>query len=295
METRPSVDGKTIRRLIYPFLIYYGINLLVSVVAAIIITANVMGENMEALISGDVETIMYQALELVYRYALELQAVSVVVTLPVLIIYFRRDRQRRRAEGYVESLPDRSPLWMLLMVVFGAITAYAGNGMIALSGLNRVTDSYEEVAVVFYQGKLLLEIVSLGILTPVLEELIFRGLMYRQLTEIASKKTAVILAALMFGLFHGNFLQMVYGTALAFLMIYVYERFQTLIAPILFHIGANVMGILLSEVEALSFLYRTAAAMYISVILASLMIIGVVWLVENRKSMVEMHDSTQEN
>jgi len=294
METRPSVDGKKIRRLIYPFLTYYGINLLVSVIASIIITANVMSDNMEAFISGDIETVMYQALELVYQYALELQAVSVAVSLPVLIFYFQRDRKRRLAEGYVELLPDRSPLWMLLMVIFGAITAYAGNGMISLSGLNRVSDSYEEVAVIFYQGKLFLEIICLGILTPVLEELIFRGLMYRQLTEMVNKKTAVILAALLFGFFHGNFLQMVYGTALAFLMIYVYERFQTLLAPILFHIGANVLGILVSETEALTFLYSTAAAMYISVVLASVMIIGVVWLVEKKKTMVELYDSPQE-
>ncbi|MBQ8815340.1 MAG: CPBP family intramembrane metalloprotease [Lachnospiraceae bacterium] len=295
METRPQIDGKRIWRMVYPFLTYYGITLLISMIASLIISMNVMNAHMDDLMAGNTDVIVRAVMEQVYTYSLELQAAAVVLALPFMVVYYQRDRKRRLQAGIVELLPERSPLWMLLIVVFGAITAYAGNGMISLSGLYQVSDSYDEVAAIFYQGKLVLEIVALGILTPILEELIFRGLMYRQLTEVLKKKTAIIVAALLFGGFHGNLLQMIYGTALGLLMIYVYERFNTILAPILFHIGANLLGVLLSETTALSFLYSSVGAMYGSVIISSLLIIGVVWVIERRESMGEMHDTPRDN
>ena len=290
MERQQESSGKRIWRLIYPTLTYYGITLLVSSIASIIISYNVLSENMAELMEGQIDGILMQAMELVYQYSLEIQMAVVVVSLPVMIIFFQRDRRRRLQAGCVELLPDRAPLWMAVVTVFGAITAYAGNGMILLSGLYEISDSYEEVAEVFYQGKLGLELICLGVLAPIVEELIFRGLMYRPLTEMMNKKLAVILAAFLFGAYHGNLLQMIYGFCLGLLMIYAYERFQTILAPILFHIGANVLGVILSETTALSFLYRTAGAMYVSVIIFSLLIIVMVWLIERRKSMREMYD-----
>lgn len=295
MERRQESGGKKIWRLIYPSLAYYGITLLVCLIASIIISYSVMSENLADVLEGQLEGVMTEMIELVYSYSLEMQMAAVALSLPVMIIFYQRDRRRRLQEGYVELLPDRSPVWMILVAVFGAITAYAGNGMISLSGLYQVSDSYEEVAEVFYQGKLGLEILCLGILSPILEELIFRGLMYRQLTEMMSKKTAVILAALLFGAYHGNFLQMIYSFCLGLLMIYVYERFQTILAPILFHIGANLLGVLLSETTALSFMYQTVGAMYASVIITSLLIIVMVWLIEKKNAASEMNDEEQEN
>jgi len=65
-------------------------------------------------------------------------------------------------------------------------------------------------------------------------------------------------------------------------MIYVYERFHTLVAPILFHIGANVFGILMTETEIFGFLFGSDEIFFTSVVVSSLLIIGVVWLIERR-------------
>ena len=98
----------------------------------------------------------------------------------------------------------------------------------------------------------------------------------------------------MFGLYHGNFLQTVYAFALGLLMIYVYERFHTLLAPILFHIGSNALGILMTETSIFGFLYQTEGMMYTTVIVSSLMIIGVVWLIEQREQKKWKNESKQD-
>lgn len=303
MEKKQESIGKKIWRLFYPALIYIGI---VSLIEAAVVTALTYRE----LLSRGVETVMnlsaeeqmvvmqqvmIYVTEKVLAYALEIQAVGVVITLPILLLVLRKDRKRRADKGIVEGKRDLAPIWLAVTAVFGAIAAYAGNGMISLSGLYEVSDSYEEVASVFYQGKLAIELICLGILAPIVEEVIFRGLMYKQLTEYVSKRNAVIVSVLLFGLFHGNFLQAIYGVGLGLLMVYVYERMGTLWAPILFHIGANVFGVLLSETEIFSFLYSTAGAMYASVIICSLLIIGLVWLYEQRNNRRADHAQSMEN
>lgn len=295
MERQQESSGKRIWRLVYPFLTYMGIMLLVGTIASLMISYRFVSENITEITPDTLNEMMIKMQELFLSYYLEIQTAAVLCTLPVMIIFFMRDRRRRLQAGAVELLPDRSPLWMAVTVVFGAIASYAANGMISLSGLYQVSDSYEEVAVAFFQGKLFLEVICLGVLTPILEELIFRGLMYNQLTETMPKKMAVFMAALLFGAYHGNLLQMIYAFCLGLLIIYVYERFHTLLAPILFHIGANVLGILLTETPALSFLYSTAAAMYLSVIAASLLVIGAVWLIEERQRKLETKSGDGEN
>ncbi len=293
MERPQDSFGKRIWRLIYPSLTYTAVTMVVGVIASMVIIFGMIDEISALETFEEIELFVAQALEGYYAHLVEIQGAAALLTLPFLFIFLRRDRARREEMGIVTPAADRAPLWMLLVVLFGAITAYAGNGMISLSGLYEVSDEYDQIAEMIYQGNILMEIVCLGILAPTVEELIFRGLMYTQMTEYMKKKYAVIMAALLFGLYHGNFLQAVYAFALGLLMIYVYERFHTLLAPILFHIGANVFGILMSETTMFSFLYQTAGAMYISVILFSLLIIVVVWLIEKRVQQMQGAETEQ--
>lgn len=282
MERSQDSHGKRIWRLIYPSLTYTAVTLVVGVIASIIVIVGMMDQISAIASIEELEQFMVQATEGYYAHIVEIQGASALLTIPILLFFLRKDKERRAESGFVTPAAERSPVWMVLVVLFGAISAYAGNGMVSLSGLYEISDEYNQIADVIYQGNVLLEIVCLGVLTPIVEELIFRGLMYTQLTEFMKKKHAVIVAALLFGLYHGNLLQAVYAFGLGLLMIYVYERFRTLLAPILFHIGANVFSLLISETAMFDFLYQTAGAMYTSVILFSLLIIGVVWLIEKK-------------
>ena len=45
----------------------------------------------------------------------------------------------------------------------------------------------------------------------------------------------MMLSALMFGLYHGNLVQAIYGFVLGYLAVYIYEKYGSLKASILFH------------------------------------------------------------
>lgn len=79
------------------------------------------------------------------------------------------------------------------------------------------------------------------IIGPIVEEMIFRKAMIDRLS-VYGDRLAVIVSAFAFGLFHGNFYQLFYATALGLVLGYVYTRTRRSIYNCLLHIVVNFMG-----------------------------------------------------
>ena len=92
-----------------------------------------------------------------------------------------------------------------------------------------------------------LGIISFGILAPLGEELIFRGLVYGSLKKAMPVPAAIVLSGFLFGLFHGNLVQGVYATLLGCVFALSYELYGTLLIPILMHGVANLFVYLLLD------------------------------------------------
>ncbi|MCD7956657.1 MAG: CPBP family intramembrane metalloprotease [Lachnospiraceae bacterium] len=85
-----------------------------------------------------------------------------------------------------------------------------------------------------------------GLLVPIAEELIFRGLLYARMRTRLQAGPAIVISALLFALYHGNPIQMIYAFPMAVVLALLYERGGNLIYPILFHMGANLTAILIA-------------------------------------------------
>lgn len=79
------------------------------------------------------------------------------------------------------------------------------------------------------------------IIGPIVEELIFRKAMIDRLS-VYGDRIAVVASAFAFGLFHGNFHQLFYATALGLVLGYVYTKTRRSIYNILLHMAVNFMG-----------------------------------------------------
>lgn len=77
-------------------------------------------------------------------------------------------------------------------------------------------------------------------ISPIAEEAVFRGIIYNRMKRCFSAKLAVPLSALLFGLYHGNTVQALYGFLLGVIIAIVYERSESFAAPVIFHAMANV-------------------------------------------------------
>ena len=100
------------------------------------------------------------------------------------------------------------------------------------------------------------------------EELLYRGVVERRLSLLCGSVPAIVLSAVIFGVMHWNVVQFLYAGILGLLLAWLLERTGFLYAPVLAHIGANVMAVVRSETGWLDFAYQpTAAGIAVTVLL----------------------------
>ncbi len=84
------------------------------------------------------------------------------------------------------------------------------------------------------------------VMAPIFEEIVFRGIIQKGLINNGVKPTAAIwIAAIIFGLVHGNPWQFVGAVLLGVAMGIVYHRTGSLLLPVLLHAFNNLIGTLL--------------------------------------------------
>ena len=98
-------------------------------------------------------------------------------------------------------------------------------------------------------------IIAIVVVGPVLEEMLFRGAITSELLKHYSPKLAIMLSALMFGVFHINPAQILTATLMGLLLAWLFYRTRSLIPGILIHILNNGLSVLFSQTnpEANSF------------------------------------------
>lgn len=126
----------------------------------------------------------------------------------------------------------------ILLMMFGICLNTCYNFI--MSSMNNVinfTNVYNNINI-----NIFIYILCTGILGPILEELLFRGIIYNKLKTFNSNMKSIILTSIIFAFFHHTLIQIVYAFCLNFILIYVYEKYKTIKAPILVHISSNVMN-----------------------------------------------------
>ena len=166
-------------------------------------------------------------------------ALTALLVIPVALWSYIRDRK------WKQQRQKRSRKWC---IVYGAFCFVAGGVLnFAWSGilnLFHIQDYFSNAA----QESLLaalasVQLAGLGVLVPVAEELIFRGLIYERMKRFFSVKVSVLLSSLLFALYHGNPIQMIFAFPMAVVLAVVMQQGKSILFPILFHMGANLAAV----------------------------------------------------
>lgn len=94
-------------------------------------------------------------------------------------------------------------------------------------------------------------IIFIGILSPIIEEVVFRGVLLDKLRGHGERR-AIFFTALSFALFHGNLSQFFYAFALGLIFAYITLRTNTIRYAVLLHILVNIFGTVIMPNLALS-------------------------------------------
>lgn len=137
--------------------------------------------SMQELLNSYMQT-LEPAFEAIVRYQVEIAALSALGTIVLTGILFARDRKLEEKIGVV--LPEKAPLskyWTV--VIFGIAGCIAATCLMAMVQLAFYDEQYQQTAQITYSAGLLVQIIGLGIITPVAEELMFRGILYKRFRE----------------------------------------------------------------------------------------------------------------
>ena len=122
-----------------------------------------------------------------------------------------------------------------------AVTASLGlNVLLSITGLTEASDSFRDVSRRQFGVAFGIGVILYGVVSPLAEEIVFRGLLYNRMRKYYPARIAIVLSGFFFGVYHGNLVQGIYGTLMGILMAYVYEETGCLLVPVLFHGLANI-------------------------------------------------------
>lgn len=141
-----------------------------------------------------------------------------------------------------EEKQDGNPGWKeyLMLLVFAASLAMGANILLSLIGVTETSQTYQEVSARQFGVSLGVGIILYGIVVPVAEEVVFRGLMYNRMKHFFGATQSIILCGILFGVYHGNLVQGIYGCIMGIGITYMYEKYGSFLAPVLFHSVANI-------------------------------------------------------
>lgn len=190
--------------------------------------------------------------------------VSALIFIPIFYLIFKK---YKKENSY--KLKD-----VILPILLGITISLIYN--ITLFNINNIfnfTNIFEIENV-----PIIIQIICSGLIGPILEELVFRGIVYNKLKEFNKPMKSIILASVIFALFHTNILNAIYAFGVSFMFIYLYEKYKTLKAPILMHITLNITIILMIRVIVMNNMLINLSLVLISVII--LLIIKKICIIE---------------
>ena len=223
-----------------PFIIYY-----ITYNVAFLLIAYLCHVGMEYLGIGFQEFVTARA-ETVTELV---NSVSMIIAVLPLVPMLRKElgiRNENAGDEPIRKAEDSSYTKnrvgaVVLTIVLAASSSVGLNSLLSLTGLVHASAAYQDVAKQQYSVVFVVGAVLFGLISPITEEIVFRGLVFNRMRRYYPTIAAIIMSGVLFGVYHGNLVQGVYGGCMGILLAYTYERLNSFLIPCLFHATANLM------------------------------------------------------
>lgn len=231
---RYSTAGQ-IWRLIYPFLIHYGATLLATIALYLVYLIQAGGLQETA-----------SAGQRLINSTLYVTLIGDLTATMILYLFYRKDQMHRKEgfSGTGKAFVWAPPVIWFSVIILAIATGQFLNDLINGLHLNDLFTGYSEVSEQAFSGQPVgLMILVVGIIGPICEELMFRGIVFHRLKDWVKPQAAIVISALLFGIYHGNVVQFFYATCMGVMLAIIYDKTGTLWISIVAHIAANLWSL----------------------------------------------------
>lgn len=258
-------------QLVVTFVYYFAVSFAVGV------KYGVMGYN-----TADTAVVLKMSMEItekVLHAATLLTVISDVLTIGAFLLVICCTKQKMK-DGF--SIRKFSPATVVPLIMMGLGFNVLTSVLLSLLPFPESwMAEYEASSSAITDSSFFIMLLLTVFIAPVAEELTFRALIHTRLKKGMPTVVAAVLSSVLFGLVHGQKLWILYTTLVGLVMVWVFERTQSILASILFHMSFNLyaaLTLLIPEDAPDAFAYVILAAG------AVFLVVGVVLFMKQPKA-----------
>lgn len=233
--------GATLLALITFFMMQIIVTVVYYTVTGISYALNESSDPDESKTSEDIAD---EITELIYDNVIPISLISNLITILFICIFFRIKRQNP-----AEKLRIRlgNPLRLCTFAVFGASMNVFFNMILNLIIVPLMSkesiESFEKSNSFITGPNVLLMLFTIGLVTGITEELVFRVIPMTNLKPTIGKFAAVAISSVLFGLAHGNPLALTYTIPFGIICALIFDRYDSALPSIICHMFFNMTAV----------------------------------------------------
>lgn len=171
---------------------------------------------------------------------------SFLFALLIILLLMRKDMRPEQMRDDRSSLPIA-----LMWSVFGVFLALFAQGMAAvienkLFGIEPGSENTQFLVEIAMTTPLFIVVTS--VIGPILEEIIFRKILFGSLYKRFNFIIAAIISSVIFAIVHMDFTHILIYTAMGFTFAFLYVRTKRIIVPIIAHVSMNTFVVLVQVI-----------------------------------------------
>ncbi len=222
-----------------------------SVITFIVGIFRVLPPVLRDMASGIYPDVMQMTTELTRAVGAYIPLILFASVAIALLSYYLIYRRRKQELLSFISFRGIGAVSIPILVIFGISMNFLIEWLLSLASqlrfLTPFFEKYEYLAQFITGGDFILSILAVGIIGPIFEELLFRGLIFGELRKVTKVRSALFIQAVLFGAFHMNVIQGSYAFVIGLLLGFVYYRSNSIIAPIIVHMTINTSSVILTQ------------------------------------------------
>lgn len=227
--------------ILWPFLLMFGVQIMI--VSAFSIGASVM----DAVGFPEIGDLLYQCVTDMALAAGVIDFLSLIVFVPLFLM---DEKRRKEKEGGRNSLVrNRFSIVDVLLLAVAAIGVSMLANTVVSTIVQLLNPDYTSPQAGFFNASLPVQLICLGVIGPVFEEFLFRGMIFRRVRDRLGFVWALALSSLIFAAVHQDLPTDIIVLFSGLLCGLVYEKYGTILAPMAVHIATNTCATILNNIE----------------------------------------------
>lgn len=257
---KEKVTARNLWRGIYPILFFQGTAIVIQNI--LMITLSVMSANSKYTGISQYS----DRVNKINLHAMEITLLTDIICIIIMAYFMYSDIVKDKLKGIYVKYDKVKWTKYLLVIPFAYFFMMFANALVSILTLympENMVGTYDNTKEILNNSSYFMLIITTAIIAPISEEFMHRGVVYNRFKRICPPVLAAIISSIIFGIIHMNFVQ---GSVCVFSwpcgLIYVYERYKSIIAPIILHVTANSVSTIVSIIANETGLDTSAASQY---------------------------------